>query len=179
MEEQRETRYPNSLLYGFIVLTAILFVAMVYFAYVADNCLTSTTDPTNAIAKFYKNTYYLNLINVVGFFVLLIYANFYYWKKKQGGLLFIVSFLISAVFTNLNYSYLYEAAFSYKKATGLWEGGFSLAPFFGFIITACILALVATNYIITKKLLKEKGTTKEPLNMPPVSPPTPPPNDPS
>jgi len=156
MEVEKETRYPNSLLYGFIVITAILFVAMVFFAYISDAGLTKDILPVKGAENFNRNTHYLNMINIIGFFIMLIYSNIYYWKKRQGGLLFIVTFILSTLFTNLYYTYLSEVFFHYKKVNGLWEGGFSLAPFFGFIITACILALVATNYVVLKKLIKEK-----------------------
>jgi hypothetical protein len=156
MTLQSETRYPNKLLYGFIAVTAIFFIGMVCLAYLADSALTGPLSPAEAASRYTLFTGYMNWLNMAGFVIMLVYSNVYFLKKQQGGLLFIVTFILSALFANLYFAYLSETYFHFKKKTGLWEGGFSLAPFFGFIITAGILALVVTNYVILKKLLRER-----------------------
>lgn len=163
MEKKEETRYPTRLLYGFIALTGMLFAGLMYVSYMADSSLGSE-DAIAAVERYKRYALLLKLICLLGFTVLLAYANFYFIRNKVGGLLFIVAFIVPALFINIYYSYLSEIFFLYRRTHGLWEGEFSMAPLKGLIISALLLAFVGANYMVLKTIINERKNRKGKLS---------------
>ena len=94
-----------------------------------------------------------NLLNIF----ILAFFNVLAYKTRQ--LCWLLFPLIFFAFTQIVNAYKGEALFRYKKAVGLWEGGFSVGPFFAIIIIAIATVAIFINYHILRRLLQKQASS--------------------
>lgn len=69
-----------------------------------------------------------------------------------------IPFLFTA-FVAIIMSYQNEELFHFKKANGMWKGGFSLSYFFGIAIIIIAAIVIVINFFILKYILKKINRT--------------------
>ena len=104
-------------------------------------------------AKLTQDVLVGNLLNIL----ILAFFNVLAYKTRQ--LCWLLFPLIFFAFTQIVNAYKGEALFRYKKAVGLWEGGFSVGPFFAIIIIAIAAVAIFINYHILRRLLQKQASS--------------------
>ena len=102
-------------------------------------------------SKLSKDVLVGNLLNIF----ILAFFNVLAYKTRQ--LCWLLFPLIFFAFTQIVNAYKGEALFRYKKAVGLWEGGFSVGPFFAIIIVLLAAVAIFINYHILRRLLQKQA----------------------
>lgn len=69
------------------------------------------------------------------------------------------TFLYFGIFIVVRYVVLEQSFFQFKKANGLWEGGFSLAPVAAVIFCAAAAALIYSNQFAVVRLSQKLHPT--------------------
>ena len=138
---------------GFAV-TGILILSILI--YLSNRQLTLDINAKEALIKAYRHNKNLTIANFIIYFILLFISNIMYIKEKYWDT-FIWAGLIFSTFTILDWWWLGEKIFHYKKANDLWLGEFSLGPIMGIIMALFGLSIAIGNYMLLKRLVKEKN----------------------
>ena len=145
----------------FLLILAISIIAMSALTFFSYTWLQSVDKPANVAANFEFYSGFALTFLWISSLVMLILANALLWTNRSIWSLW-TTFLYFAVFVLLNIFWLSELFFAYKKANGLWEGGFSLTGIFGAIL--CIVVGVGVffdQFIVTKLRDKTIGKPQE------------------
>ena len=129
----------------------ILFV----FTYLAQRPLNLDGNAKETVQKVYHFNKYLSIGNFIVFVILLFVSNIMYITQRYWDT-FIWAGLIFSSYTLIDWWWLGEKLFHYRKANDLWLGESSLGPFVGIMIALFGLAVAVGNYFLLKRLVNEK-----------------------
>lgn len=132
---------------GILVLSILIFLT--------KHQLASDTNPKINVELFYHYNHYLTNCNTLIFVILLFVANIMFIRQRYWDT-FIWTGIIFLTFTLIDWWWLSEMVFHYKKSNNLWEGESNLVPFAGIFLALFGLAVVTFNYFILKRIYKEK-----------------------
>ena len=90
-----------------------------------------------------------NRVVNLGVLAMLLISNAVYWCNKNAAY-FLLTIIFAAIFT-ASYFEFEEQIFIFKKANGLWEGGFSMTYIFGIVQILMFILFVSINYWVIKK----------------------------
>lgn len=144
----------HSIFFG-LALAGILVLSILVF--LTKHQLSAETSPKVNVELFYYYYHNLTTANNLIFIILLFAANLIFIAKRYWDT-FIWTGIIFLTFTLLDWWWLSEIVFHYKKSNDLWEGESNLGPFAGIFIALFGLAVTTLNYFILKRIYKEKET---------------------
>ncbi len=127
----------------YFVLLLISALAMSFLTYYSWSWLQSIGKPQTAIENFDFWFNYFSIAFWATSILLLIVANIILWTRKSAWALWTTLGYFVAL-TLINYFWLGESYFQFKKANNLWQGGFSVGSFVG--IGLCIIAAVVVFF---------------------------------
>lgn len=136
-----------------LALVGIFLLSILVF--LSKYQLTSENSPKTNVELFYDYNHNLTVANNIIFIILLFVANLMFIGKRYWDT-FIWIGIIFLTFTLLDWWWLSEMVFHYKKSNNLWEGESNLAPFAGIFIALLGFAVTTFNYLILKRIFKEK-----------------------
>ena len=144
----------------FFGIAIIGIIMLSLFTYMAVNSLESSVDVKSNSLNFYK---YYNLLtkgNFILFAILLLVANIMYiWQKFWDT--FIWTGIIFLAFTIIDWFWLSEMIFHYKKKNHLWQGETNLGYIIGFLFAFLSFCVIVFNYLILKIMVRNrKNKTK-------------------
>lgn len=156
----------HSIFWG-IAITGILILSI--FTYLSKNAILSEDDAAENVKNFYS--YYHNLTkgNFIIFALLLFISNIMYVRQKYWDT-FIWTGIIFFVFTLIDWWWLSEMVFHYKKTNKLWDGGSNLGPIVGIVISLLGMAITIINYYVLKIFVKDKPNSEQEKNSQPNIP---------
>ena len=161
----------------YLAVLGAAIVTMAILTYYAGSWLGSIGAP-QATKEFYE--YYAKLASSflwISSLILLIIANVLLWKTRRGWAMW-TTFLYFTVFTIIQYFWLEQSFFAYKKANGLSLGAFSWNPVIGVVSILAFAAIVFFDQFINLRLnnkmyvLQETAEEDLPLAAEEVLPPT-------
>jgi hypothetical protein len=125
----------------FLLVSTLLSLVMIWFIYQAYQSVHVFTDPNAAASQFHK---FDGLVFPVNLLLLVINIVLSIWIKiKTGnGMCFWYALLLFIFFLNLDFFWLADVFFRFKKATHLWRGGFSISGIIALVLSG--MAAVAT-----------------------------------
>ena len=118
------------------------------------------------VILFYHYNSFVTTGNYFLYLILLFVANIMYIRQRYWDT-FIWAGIIFAAFTLVDWWWLGEKVFVYKKMNELWLGETNLGPFIGIMIALFGLGLAIANYMLLKRIVKEKNIVAQP-NLPAV-----------
>jgi len=148
----------HSIFFG-LALGGILILFL--FTYLAQQALINSVNARENVISFYKYNRYLTIGTFVVYFVLLLVANLMYIKQRYWDT-FIWAAIIFSAFTIIDWWWLSETIFRYKKMNDLWLGEFSIGPFVGVMIALFGIVIAIGNYALLKRFVKEKNIQPNP-----------------
>ncbi len=116
----------------FAVLVASILL-MGFFTFYSWAWLQSIGQPAVAVAGYDFHAGLAIPALWISFVILLVIGNVILWTTRNGWALW-SSFGYLAVFIVIQYFWLNEALFHFKKDAGLWQGGFSVGPIVGAVM---------------------------------------------
>ena len=131
----------------FFVSAIILTVILSYLSYHTVDALKSADSLDITLYDYHTYDSFLVLANPVSFVLLLILSNIGYLKHQRGSF-FLITFCIFAVFATIDYAYISDEFFRFRKRSGLWKGEFSLSFLMGLFLCVIAGALTLINYLI-------------------------------
>ena len=138
----------------FIISVVVIFFQLQTFQSDLQALYTLNSADADLIsAKLSQDVLVGNFLNIL----ILAFFNVLAYKTRQ--LCWLLFPLIFFAFTQIVNAYKGEALFRYKKAVGLWEGGFSVGPFFAIIIIAIAAVAIFINYHILRRLLQKQASS--------------------
>lgn len=106
---------------------------MGFFSFYEWSWLQSKGNPADAIAGFEYHAGLSWLFLCISSVILLLLANAVIWANQKAWAIW-ATFVYFAVFVVIGYFWLGEAAFHFKKEKGMFDGSFSMGPFFAVIL---------------------------------------------
>ena len=138
----------------FIISVVVIFFQLQTFQSDLQALYTLNSADADLIsAKLSQDVLVGNFLNIL----ILAFFNVLAYKTRQ--LCWLLFPLIFFAFTQIVNAYKGEALFRYKKAVGLWEGGFSVGPFFAIIVIAIAAVAIFINYHILRSLLQKQASS--------------------
>ena len=147
----------------FFAIAAIGIITLSLFTYLSVNALQSSTDPKSNSFSFYQFHELLTKGNFILFVVLLITSNIMYIRQKFWDP-FIWTALIFITFTVIDWFWLSEMIFHYKKHNNLWQGETNLGYIIGFVFAFLAFVVVIINFLILKIFTKENKNNISSIN---------------
>ncbi len=135
----------------YLAFLGIASVVMIFFTLYSQSWLTSIGDPKTAAENY---NYWANLSWTFLWFsslVLLVFANILLWKTRRGWAMW-TTLAYFAVFTIINYFWLDQNYFDFKKTHGLLQGEFSVGMFFGAGLVIVAAVVVFLNHFLNLRL---------------------------
>lgn len=148
----------HSLFFG-LALGGILILFI--FTYLAQHSLINGLNAKENVIAFYKYNRYLTIGTFLVYLVLLLVANLMYIKQRYWDT-FIWAALIFMTFAIIDWWWLSQTIFQYKKLHDLWLGEFSIGPFVGVMIALFGAVIAIGNYALLKRFVKEKNIQPAP-----------------
>lgn len=137
---------------------------MAFFTFYSWSWLQSIGQPAIAVAGYEYHAGLAFPALWISFLILMVIGNIILWTTRNGWALW-TSLGYLAVFIVIQYFWLNEALFHFKKDAGLWQGGFSLGPVVGaaLIISAAIVIFI--DHMLVVRLQRQVHPAAE-LDMP-------------
>ncbi len=144
----------------YLAVFAVALVVMSFLTFYSHSWLGSIGDPkiTKEFYEFYaglSSTFYW-----VSSLTLLILANVLLWKTRRGWALW-TTLGFFTVFTIVQYFWLGQSFFAFKKSNGLWQGEFSLTPFVGVVLIIIAAGIFFFNHFLNLRLRERMHPAKE------------------
>ncbi|MFM9945395.1 MAG: hypothetical protein ACKVQB_09215 [Bacteroidia bacterium] len=139
----------------FFILALVGILILFIYTYLAQRPLSLDGNARETVQKAYHFNKNLTIGNFIVYVILLFVSNIMYIRQRYWDT-FIWAGLIFSTFTLLDWWWLSEMVFHYKKTNDLWEGESNLYPFFGIIIALFGLFIAVLNYLSLKRIYKEK-----------------------
>jgi len=137
-------------------LAATGIFLLIIFSYLAQRALkVEGTPPAEALVKFYKFNRYLTFGNIIIYILLLFVSTIIYIRQRYWDT-FIWTGIIFVIFTLVDWWWLSNLAFHYRKAHNYLPGESNLYPIVGIFICLAGLGITIGNYLLLKKMIKEK-----------------------
>jgi hypothetical protein len=140
--------------FSFIGLAALV---LSYLCYVVVKALHSGESTDTVLYTYHTYDRIISLAVPAVFVLSLILSNIGF-LKYQRGIFFLIPFIVFAAFTLLDYAYLSDEYFRFRKNAGLWKGEFSIAVLMGLFICFVAGSITVINYLILvtyKKYIKK------------------------
>lgn len=137
-----------------IFLLALIFIVFQYFNFeiaLAQLYDTNPEEATKFFQRFSQNVFLGNLISTLLLLICNITA--YFTKKPQWLFLPLIFFAIAHILNAIEGEHI----FTYKKATNLWDGSFSLGLIGAFILIALAAMVIFINYLVLKYILRKRS----------------------
>ena len=144
----------------YLILLALAVLTAASFGYYAWSWLQSIGDPKIAVENYAVWENYYSLTVYGASLILLITANVILWTQRNSWALW-TTLGYFAVFVLLDYFWLGETYFQFKKANGLWEGGFSVGTILGLGICVAAAVLIFLNQFVILRLNERMFPAKE------------------
>ena len=130
-------------------IIAMIILAVAFVALSSYKCfqLRSTINLRVEILES-KGIIFNRVVNL-GVFAMLVISNIIYWCNKNAAY-FLLTIIVAAIFTAAYFEFE-EQIFIFKKANGLWEGGFSMTYMFGIVQILVFTLFVLINYWVIKQ----------------------------
>ena len=135
----------------YLAVLGAAIVVMAILDYYANSWLGSIGAPQTT-KEFYE--YYARLASNalwISSFVLLLIANVLLWKTRRGWAMW-TTFLYFTIFTIIQYFWLDQSFFAFKKTNGLSLGTFSLNPIIGVVSILAFGVIVFFDQFINLRL---------------------------
>jgi uncharacterized membrane protein YGL010W len=139
----------------FFSLALIGLAVLLIFVYLAKRELNSYNLPNEKITQFYKYKNYLTIGNFIVFLFLLFTANIMYIRQRYWDT-FIWAGIIFVSFALIDWWWLGNMIFEFKKQNNIDFGELSIGPFVGIMIALFGLGLAIGNYMLLKRIVVEK-----------------------
>lgn len=139
----------------FLSLAIIGILILAAISYLSVNALKNGTDAKINSINFYQFHNMLTKGNFLLFVILLFVSNIMYIRQKYWDT-FIWTGLIFLAFTIIDWFWLSDMIFHYKKKNNLWQGETNLGYFVGFVFAFLSFGIIIFNYFILKVFVKEK-----------------------
>lgn len=137
----------------YLCLLGVSTALMAFFTYYSWSWLQSIGLPA-AAAEGYR--YHADLAWYtlwITFVALLMLGNGVLWATRSSWAMW-TSYVYFAVFAVIDHFWLGQAAFHFKKANGLWDGSFSLGPFFGAFLISAVGVFVFVDHFMVVRLYR-------------------------
>ncbi|NUM31900.1 MAG: hypothetical protein HUU47_06200 [Bacteroidetes bacterium] len=141
------------------IFFSIAFIGIAILAvltYLSKNALVSDTNAAENLKNFNYYYNYLSDGNLILFAVLLFVSNILYISGRHW-FTFICTGIILLFFNVIDWFWLSEMFFHYKKRNHLWQGETNLAYIVGFFFSILGLLIIVINYYILKLILRNKS----------------------
>ena len=135
----------------YLAFLGIASVVMIFFTLYSQSWLTSIGDPKAAAENY---NYWANLSWTFLWFssiVLLVFANILLWKTRRGWAMW-TTLGYFTVFTLINYFWVDQNYFAFKKTHGLWQGEFSLSAITGVVLVIAAAVIVFVNHFLNLRM---------------------------
>ena len=147
----------------YLVLLGVFLAAMAFFTYYSWSWLQSIGQPAAAVVGYEYHAGFAWTLLWVSIVTLLILANAVLWRSGRSWAIW-TTFVYFAVLVVARYFWLDQAFFHFKKANGLFDGSFSVAPLFAVILVVLMAAIAFFDQFIVVKLReKTYGKPEEPI----------------
>ncbi|MFZ1701863.1 MAG: hypothetical protein WBO10_12480 [Pyrinomonadaceae bacterium] len=145
----------------YIAALAIACLVMGFFTFYSWSWLQSIGLPTAAVAGYEYHAGMAQTALWISVVALLFLANAVLWTSGRAVAIW-TTFVYFTVFIVINYFWLDQAFFHFKKVNGLFDGSFSIGPFFA-VILIVLMAMIAffDQFIVTKLRAKTLGSPNE------------------
>lgn len=157
--------HSHTIFLALAIAGILLLSILTYLSYRAINTEGITKDN---ITRFYNINHYLTNSNTVIFIILLFVSSIMFIRQHYWDT-FVWTGIIFFTFTLIDWWWLSELIFHYKKKNGFWEGETNLAPFLGVIIATFGLGAAISDYYILKLFYKDKKPDTGNINQKPES----------
>ncbi|MCB9251434.1 MAG: hypothetical protein H6605_03155 [Flavobacteriales bacterium] len=147
-----------------IVWVLIAFIQLI-FVYLANRVLENSVYTQENLKDFYHYHGLLTKSIFIGFLILWVYSNFLYFKHKIKDPFFYTLILL-IVFTIIDWWWLSEKVYQYKKNHDLLLGESNLGPFIGVFIVLIGSLIIFGNLAMLKKLSPKNANTGDDNNPP-------------
>jgi len=147
----------------FFSLALIGILVLLIFVTLTKNQLLSEENAKLNVEEFNFYNHYLTTGNFIVYLILLFIANFMFIKVRYWDT-FIWAGVIFLTFTLIDWFWLSEMVFHYRKSNTLWLGESNLRPFVGILIALAGLVVAILNYVLLKKIFTEKKNESDKPN---------------
>ncbi len=130
----------------FLSSAAIMIAVLSYLSYRTINVLESTDSVDSVMYDYHTLDSILAFATPCFFAVLLVLSNIADLKRARG-IFFLAAFLIFAVFTVIDYAYIAEEFFHFRKRSGMWKGEFSVTFLIGSFWCLIAGSVTLINYL--------------------------------
>ena len=141
-----------SKIYSGVIAASIALMA--FFTYYSWSWLQSIGLPAAAVDGYQYHSNLAWYALWVTFAALLILGNAVLWSTRSSWALW-TSLVYFSVFILINYFWLDQEAFRFKKSNGLWDGSFSLSPLLGVIFVIAAGVIVFADQFIAVRLYRK------------------------
>jgi hypothetical protein len=139
----------------FLMAMMVLLVLLSVLSFHILRTLNSDDSPDTILYEYHTYDSILVMANPIGFVILLVLSNVSYVRQSRG-FFFLVTFLIFAIFTMMDYAYISDTFFHFRKRNGMWKGEFSIAFLMGVILCVIAGAVALVNYLVLATIKKHK-----------------------
>lgn len=142
----------------YLLVLAVCFAIMAALTYYSWSWLGSIGAPQAAADGYLYHSGHAWTFLWISSAALLILANVVLAKFRRSWAMW-TTFVYFGIFIVVRYVVLEQSFFQFKKANGLWEGGFSLAPVAAVIFCAAAAALIYSNQFAVVRLSQKLHPT--------------------
>jgi len=128
---------------------------LIIFSYLTQRPLKVENAAEDALMKFYHYNRNLTIGTFIIFFILLFVSSIMYIRSRYWDT-FIWTGLIFATFTLVDWWWLSDLAFLYRKEHNSLPGESNLYPLVGVLIALAGIGITIGNFLLLKKMVKEK-----------------------
>ena len=149
----------------YLGILSISVTLMAFFTFYSWSWLQSIGLPASAVVGYQYHSsiaWYLLWMTFAG---LILLGNAVLWKTERSWAIW-VSLAYFGLFIFLRYFWLDEAAFRFKKSSGLGDGSFSLGPILGAVLIAGMAIVTFLDYFVLIRLYKRVFPT--PVEVEPI-----------
>ncbi len=161
----------------YLGLLAVSFAVMAFFTYYSLSWLQSIGQPAAAVEGYEYHANLACIFLAISGVILLMLANGVLWATQRAWAMW-TTFVFIAVFVIVEYFWLGEVFFRYKKTNGIFDGSFSLGPVMGAILVVIAGVVVFVNQFGSVRLYRKMYPAAE-VKPDPVSKTQPDPEAPS
>jgi len=139
----------------FFSIAIIGILILLAFAYFAKRQLLDYNTPNEKVTQFFKYKNNLTIGNFIVFVFLLFAANIMYIRQRYWDT-FLWAGIIFVSFALIDWWWLGNMIYDFKKENQIDFGELSIGPFVGVMIALFGLGLAIGNYMLLKQFVKEK-----------------------
>lgn len=139
--------------FGFLMLATLVCGELAYLCFSVLN--RSDLRVADKVSDFVRYDNILISVIQISFIALLVLANWAYFHRLQlTKWVFLIAFGFFSFFILLDYIFISETFFHFKKQNDLWKGEFSITGLAGLLMCFVAALFVVTNYWLNGLLMK-------------------------